>query len=165
MNKEEKFYEEEFFKLLDELKILFFPDKWETEFLEYSKNEILTIIFLYRRECVTISEIADYLMSPLNTVSGVVNRLEKKGMVQRIRDSKDKRIVNIILTKEGLDLYNKEKKEMIFYFKEVYTTLTDVEREALFSIFGKVVDILKTGKKPEKKKEPKVKKIKRINIE
>ena len=47
MNKDDNFYEEEFYKLMDEVMILFFPDKWGTDLLDYSKNELLTIIFIY----------------------------------------------------------------------------------------------------------------------
>lgn len=166
MNKDDNFYEEEFYKLMDEVMILFFPDKWGTDLLDYSKNELLTIIFIYRNKNVTVSEIADYLMCPLNTISGVVSRLEKKSIVERVRDTKDKRIVNIKLTEAGLDLYNKEKDEIIYYFKEVYNALTEEERGAIFRAFTKVIDILMKGKLNNRgKEEVKVKKIKKIIIE
>lgn len=159
------FYEDQFYQYLDELKFLFFPDKWDTNLLDYSKNELLAIMFIYRQGNVNMSEIAEYLGAPLNTVSGVINRLEKKTIVQRIRDAKDKRIVNISLTEEGINLFNTEKKEIIFYFQKIYNSLSEEEIATVMSVFTKVMKVLKEGTGKESIEEKKVKRIKKIVIE
>ena len=43
------YVEEMLFKYLDEFKILLLPGQWASVFLECSKNEILALIFLYRK--------------------------------------------------------------------------------------------------------------------
>ncbi|MHB8360542.1 MAG: MarR family winged helix-turn-helix transcriptional regulator [Thermoplasmataceae archaeon] len=43
-------------------------------------------------------------------ITEIVDRLEKRGLVQRIRSSEDRRIINILLNKEGKDLYCKVNK-------------------------------------------------------
>ncbi len=75
--KEDVFFENLFYNYLDQMKFLFFPDKWSSISLDYSKNELLSIVFIYRKESVNMSEIAEYINAPLNTVTGVINRLEK----------------------------------------------------------------------------------------
>ncbi len=117
------------------MKFLFFPDKWSSISLDYSKNELLSIVFIYRKESVNMSEIAEYINAPLNTVTGVINRLEKKQIVERKRDLKDKRVVNIILTQKGKQLYEEEKKEIIYYVKEVYKSLTEEEKKSNYDYF------------------------------
>ena len=165
MKQEDTIYENQFYKLLDEIKILFFPDKWGTTLFDYSKNELMAITFIYRKNKVNISEIADYLMSPLNTVTGVINRLEKKGIVQRIRDKDDKRIVNISLTEKGLNEYNQGKESVIYYFKEIYSDLSEEERQAIFKVFTKVLKVISTDKKKKEEKNETGKRIKKITIE
>ena len=86
------------FNYIDEFKVLFFPEQWSDIFLDYSKNEILALLFLYRRKNANMTEIAEYIMAPLNTATGVIGRLEKKLMVERIRSAEDRRIVLITLT-------------------------------------------------------------------
>lgn len=164
-NNKELFFENMFYQYLDELKFLFFPEKWETNLLDYSKNELLAITFIYRNVEVNMSEIAEYINAPLNTVSGVINRLEKKNVVRRKRDSKDKRVVNICLTEEGFKLFESEKKEIIYYVERIYNSLTEDEKIAIMGICGKVITILKEDKTTINKEEKSVKRVKKIIIE
>jgi DNA-binding MarR family transcriptional regulator len=52
----------------------------------------------------TITRIATYLNLNLSTVTGIVNRLEKKGLLARLPKKGDKRVSNITLTTHGLKL-------------------------------------------------------------
>ena len=101
-DREVSYFEDMIFKFIDEFKILFFPEQWANVFLECSKNEILALLIIYRKQSVNMTEVAEYINAPLNTATGVINRLEKKKLVQRMRDSEDKRIVKISLTEEGI---------------------------------------------------------------
>lgn len=49
----------------------------------------------------TQSDIKKFLNLNASTVSGIINRLEKKGLIARLPKSKDKRVVNIALTSSG----------------------------------------------------------------
>lgn len=49
-------------------------------------------------------EIRKYLNLNSSTVSGIINRLEKKGFVARLPKFGDKRVTNIALTSSGADL-------------------------------------------------------------
>ena len=80
--------EEIIFNYIDEFKVLFFPQQWSNIFLDFSKNEILALLFLYRKKDANMTEIAEYIMAPLNTTTGVIARLEKKLMVERIRSER-----------------------------------------------------------------------------
>jgi DNA-binding MarR family transcriptional regulator len=49
----------------------------------------------------TQGEIKKFLNLNSSTVSGIINRLEKKGLLARLPKSGDKRVVNIALTADG----------------------------------------------------------------
>lgn len=163
--KEDVFFENLFYNYLDQMKFLFFPDKWSSISLDYSKNELLSIVFIYRKESVNMSEVAEYINAPLNTVTGVINRLEKKQIVERKRDLKDKRVVNIVLTSKGKQLYEEEKKEIIYYVKEVYKSLTEEEKKSLMIIAGKIISVLKSDKIKGNGQRKKGKRVRKITIE
>ncbi len=155
-------YETIIFEYIDELKFLFFPDKWSSVFLDYSKNEILVLLLLYRNKKANMTEIAEYICSPLNTATGVVARLEKKLMVERLRDKEDRRVVNIVLTKGAEDFIEQEKRTISHYFEEVVRILSDEEKKAALSIFRKVASVLqqdKSNKVNDNKTETRVKRI------
>ena len=50
------------------------------------------------------SKIANHMMVKSSTVTGVVDRLEKKGLVERMRNSPDRRVITIQLTEAGKKL-------------------------------------------------------------
>ena len=52
----------------------------------------------------TQAQIKEYLNLNSSTVSGIINRLEKKGCIARLPKKKDKRLVYLALTQEGDDL-------------------------------------------------------------
>lgn len=156
-------FENIFFQFIDEIKDIIQGHKWKSVALDCSKNELLALFFIYRKEKVNNSDIAEYIGAPLNTVTGVINRLEKKGLVERLRDKEDKRVVNIILTDIGKALVNEQKDEILFYFKKIYEALDDTERSTLINIIGKILPILKGA--DIKEKSTSGKKIRKIEIE
>ena len=65
--------------------------------------QVLCLSFLHESPNyqATQGEIRKFLNLNSSTVSGIINRLEKKGHLARLPKSKDKRVVNIALTSVG----------------------------------------------------------------
>lgn len=157
------YMEDMLFKYIDEFKILFLPEQWVSVFLDCSKNEILALLLLYRQKEVNMSEVAEYIMAPLNTATGVIARLEKKELVQRMRDAEDKRVVKISLTPKGRAYFNEEKELLMKYFERFMSLLTKQEEEALFSCMVKLLKVFKED--PVKAESEAPKKVRKITIE
>jgi len=157
-------FESLIFDYIDQFKFIFFPEQWNTVFLDYSKNEMLTLLYISKNKTANMTEIADYINAPLNTATGIIGRLEKKQMVERRRGDEDRRVVNIVLTKNAEDFISEAKKVFEHYFIEVYKALSDEEKSTAFSIFNKIVSVLKNNKYGANNEE-KTKKVKRIIVE
>jgi DNA-binding MarR family transcriptional regulator len=65
--------------------------------------QVLCLNFLHESKNyqATQSEIRKFLNLNSSTVSGIINRLEKKGFLARLPKTGDKRVVNIALTSAG----------------------------------------------------------------
>lgn len=158
-------FESSIFEYIDKIRFLFNLDQWNSIFLDFSKNELWVLLFLYRNRSANMTQISEYIGAPLNTTTGVVGRLEKKLMVERKRDNEDRRIVNIIITKKANEFIEEEKRNIEYYFKEIYKVLTDEEKIAAANIFNKVVSVLMKGKESIKEENKSARKVKRIIIE
>lgn len=55
----------------------------------------------------TQRQLRDYLNLNSSTVTGIINRLEKKGFIARLPKREDKRTTHIIMTSKGSDLLEK----------------------------------------------------------
>ena len=71
---------------------------------QVSAAQLNCLLSLYEHGSLPPSQIANHMMVKSSTVTGVVDRLERKGLVIRTRNSPDRRIINIELTEAGKKL-------------------------------------------------------------
>lgn len=69
-----------------------------------SSAQLNCILTLHEYGPLPPSKIASHIMVKSSTVTGVVDRLEKKGFVERMRNSPDRRVITIQLTEAGKKL-------------------------------------------------------------
>jgi DNA-binding MarR family transcriptional regulator len=62
---------------------------------------------IYTEGQLSMGKLSEKMYLHMSTVSGIVDRLEKKGYVERKRDVADRRVVKISLTKTGKKLVQK----------------------------------------------------------
>lgn len=71
---------------------------------QVSASQLNCILTLYENGPLPPSRIAKDMMVKSSTVTGVVDRLEQKGLVRRTRNSPDRRVINVELTEAGIRL-------------------------------------------------------------
>src|SRR5262245_56043624 len=74
-------------------------------------------------------ELAEHLRLAVSSVTSVVDNLENKGLVQRQRSEKDRRIVRVELTTAGTAIYHAAVKEKLQLLRGMLAALTDDEQE------------------------------------
>lgn len=150
--------------LLNHARKLFSPEEWISIDLSLSKTEIFCLLWMSKNHEVIMSDIAGFLDIPMSTTTGVVNRLVKKGYLERYRSETDRRIVVITLTEEGHQLVKEVRAAAAHYFKLVTEMLTEEEKVFLLQIFKKIVKQI-ADKELEGKKQAPLPKIKHIPIQ
>jgi DNA-binding MarR family transcriptional regulator len=71
---------------------------------QVSVPQLSCILALYEHGALPPSQIAKHIMVKSSTVTGIIDRLEQKGLVCRLRDSSDRRVITIQLTERGKEL-------------------------------------------------------------
>lgn len=66
--------------------------------------QYLVLMVLWQKDGVTVNTLCEKLFSDSGTLTPLLKRLEKQGLVQRLRSVEDERKVLITLTKDGRDL-------------------------------------------------------------
>ena len=90
----------------------------------------------------TQGELRKFLNLNPSTVSGIINRLEKKGYLARLPKSGDKRVVNIALTSAGDKLLSTMPSLLHEQLSEKLLQLTDEELEIVEAGLNTLVKIL-----------------------
>ena len=66
-----------------------------------SAAQINCLLALHENGPLPPSQIAKHVMVNSSTITGIIDRLEKKDLVKRLRISKDRRVITVELTKTG----------------------------------------------------------------
>jgi len=69
-----------------------------------SASQLNSLLALYEQGSLPPSQIATHIMVKSSTVTGIIDRLEQKGLVTRSRTSPDRRVITVELTESGRTL-------------------------------------------------------------
>ena len=81
-------------------------------------NESMVCNLLYKQQktvnpCLTATDLCRRLKIRKPQMNVILNRLEKNGIIGRMRSGKDRRNINIFLTEKGLPVYEKAHREIL----------------------------------------------------
>lgn len=82
-------------------------------------------------------EIGDRLLQVVPAITGLVDRLEKQGLVSRERSTEDRRVVYVELTGKGTDLLNRMDEPTRELEHTLISHLSDRDQKTLIRILAK----------------------------
>lgn len=105
---------------------------------------------LWKHETLTPKEIANILRVENSTISGVLDRMQKRGLIDRILDPNNRRSIRVKPTAAGMAIKEPVQKRIEELNDMVFKEFTPQEREEVLNLLtriGKVcADDLKEGK-------------------
>jgi MarR family transcriptional regulator, organic hydroperoxide resistance regulator len=87
---------------------------------------------------LSLSELSERIRAQNSTVTGIIDRMEREGLVMRERSREDRRVVFIRLTTKGRKLAEDVPVEPWEIFRSALESLTASETRDLVKILGKV---------------------------
>lgn len=93
------------------------------------------IFTLGNTDGLTFKEIGEKTLITKGTLTGVIDRIEKKGLVTRVPCPDDRRCTRVVLTRKGKALFEREFPRQIAYLKNRFDRLSEADqRSALRSL-------------------------------
>lgn len=99
---------------------------------------------LDRGESMSMSNIAARMRHTTAAATGLVDRLEALGYVERAHSTDDRRKVLVRITAQGRALVARTKEDMVHNLNAVMTYLTGPEQKAWVQIYRKIYGVLQT---------------------
>ncbi len=107
-----------------------------------SSAQLNCLLALYENGSLPPSRIAKYMMVKSSTVTGVVDRLEQKGLVTRLRNSPDRRVITIELTEVGKKLAENAPSPIQQKIVDGLKRLSEDELDQIVFVLTKLTDML-----------------------
>ncbi|HEX3769241.1 MAG TPA: MarR family transcriptional regulator [Polyangiaceae bacterium] len=109
---------------------------------------------------LSLSELSERIRAQNSTVTGIIDRMEREGLVVRARSTEDRRVVNIRLTDKGSKIAREIAVEPIEIFRTALQSLSAAEMQELLKILTKIAARVKAivkrdiGAAQEKERDP-----------
>ena len=94
--------------------------------------------YLANEEFLTMTDISKKMGHSTAAATGLVDRLEKLGYVQRLHAQEDRRKVMVQITRKGIDLVDRIREEIVGSLVDLMEDLDKEEQEALLKTYGKI---------------------------
>lgn len=93
---------------------------------------------LWQNESLTPKEIATILRVENSTISGVLDRMQKRGLIDRVLNPNNRRSISVKATKEGLALQKPVQKKIEELNEQVLHNFTPAEREEIIVYLNRI---------------------------
>lgn len=100
----------------------------------------IVLMALWEEKTINVKELGNILYLDSGTLTPVLNKLESKGFIEKIKSNKDKRVVDIHITDNGMKL----REEALFIPDTMRNCfeLSDEEAKLLYKILRKMMQQL-----------------------
>src|SRR4030067_1458649 len=99
---------------------------------------VITIIEKTKDDKVTASELSRWLFRDRSTVSELLTRMERRGLIQRVPQPDNRKSPVIQITEKGKKLREQAHQEGMVFVNEAMSSITEEERHQLWVIAGKL---------------------------
>jgi DNA-binding MarR family transcriptional regulator len=100
----------------------------------------LRVLAILRDRRVKMSELADYLGLDKSTISGLVDRAAKRGLLQRAADPLDGRVVDVLLSASGTELAERGATQIARSLSPMTLALTRTEAHRLTTLLERMLE-------------------------
>jgi DNA-binding MarR family transcriptional regulator len=110
----------------------------EIKHLKMTQPQVRVLTMLSREDKpVTLEELANWTLKEFNSVSTLINRMEKKGLVKKTKTNGDLKTY-VTLTEKGSELYHQQVTERSIHL--IFEKLSSNEKKQFDSILKKIRD-------------------------
>jgi MarR family transcriptional regulator, organic hydroperoxide resistance regulator len=118
--------------------------------LDITIPQLKSLFFIRNQETTNLSKLAAALNVTPTNVTGIVDRLVKKGLVTRTESDQDRRILLLRATSEGEELVSKLRETRRGYMSEILGHMNADELAALAQGYSLLVKAVETHEKEYK---------------
>jgi MarR family transcriptional regulator, organic hydroperoxide resistance regulator len=111
-------------------------------------SQLWVVKLLEETSPMKVSDLARRMYLNPATMVGLLDKLEAKGLVRRVRSAEDRRVVHIDLTEQGRELVNNSPEVTQSLLVKGLESITDKELQAIVDGLKSVVNILGASDAP-----------------
>ncbi|TDL75692.1 MarR family transcriptional regulator [Rhodococcus qingshengii] len=110
----------------------------DVESHKINNENFITLELLYSKGPHPVQKISEILSIPSGSITYVVDKLEKKGLVERQPNPNDRRASNVVLTEEGRALFDEVFPKHVATISQNLSFISNDEKEQLIDLLKRI---------------------------
>lgn len=106
--------------------------------LNVSVQELHVIELLGDHGAQMMRELSEHLFVAVNTVTNIVDHLERKQLAERVRSTEDRRVIHVKLTEQGNKMYDSITGIHFQFCSKMLGTLNEDEQDIFMVLMRKI---------------------------
>lgn len=115
-------------------------ETWSKKLEGTTKMELHVLLLVQTQPDIVLGEIRERLGVPNSTLTGVIDRMEKRGLVERTISARDRRSYGLKLTNKGKEIRREHDRVLLMISSKILATLDEDEKMTFIKLLTKVAD-------------------------
>ncbi len=115
-----------------------FIDRLQENDINITPEQYLVLDILWEKQSLSQQNIADIIQKDKNSVTKIIDSLEKKHLVKRVTDQKDRRINKIELTEDAVAMEKVATEVAINFMNDAIKGIDDQELDSFVNVMRQI---------------------------
>lgn len=127
-------------KILD---IFAYKNEYQLRTSNIQPQDMYVLERIYFNKKMAIKDLSKQYSIPPSTLTGIIDRLKKKKLIERLRTNIDRRSIELVATPEGKTAVEKHMKEDKLFSNNFFNTLEQEKKEKLKELLEELLNNVK----------------------
>lgn len=124
-------------KLLD---VFQYKNEYQLQTSNIQPQDMYVLERIYLNEKMLVKDLSKQYNIPPSTLTGIIDRLENKKLIERLRTNIDRRAIELVGTPEGKIAVEKHIEEDKLFSKNFFNTLEQKKKERLEELLSELLN-------------------------
>lgn len=122
------------------LEVFEYKNEYQFQTSRIQPQDMYVLERIYFNENLAIKDLSRQYSIPPSTLTGIIDRLENKKLIERLRTNIDRRAIELMATSEGRIAVEKHIKEDMLFSKNLFNNLEKKKREKLLELLEELLN-------------------------
>lgn len=124
-------------KLLD---VFQYKNEYQLQTSNIQPQDMYVLERIYLNGKMLVKDLSKQYSIPPSTLTGIIDRLENKKLIDRLRTNIDRRAIELVATPEGKIIVEKHIEEDTLFSKNFFNTLEQKKKEKLEELLSELLN-------------------------
>lgn len=113
------------------LEIFEYKNQYQLKTSNIQPQDMYVLERIYFHKKIVVKELSKHYSIPPSTLTGIIDRLENKKLIERLRTNTDRRAIELVATPEGVTVVEQHIKEDKLFSSNFFNTLQNPKKDKL----------------------------------